>query len=594
MGHVRLSVIDLSDASSQPFQLLSRYSIVYNGEIFNYRELRAELQALGAVFETDGDTEVVAWAYHFWRERAVTRFNGMWAFGVFDSDDESLFLSRDRFGEKPLYYAEQDGIFIFASEVKSMLPICPRLAAPNLDAIVNYIRTSVGAQHAFTWFKGVFRLDPGCNLFRGRMGTSVRRYWGYPEGQERRVSDAEAIHEYRDLFFDSVRLRLRSDVPVGLTLSSGVDSSSIACVMQRQSGGAKHAFTAGFNPSEYRKSEQAAYSNRDFPIDEAVIAERLCKEIGLESNIVPIDYTRLVTKLTRIVWHLESGNSSPAVVPLMQVMAAAKRKVTVVLEGQGADELLGGYSSAVMWPTILDSACNGSLRHALQHLRGFRDGNSYIYALKIALRNLGNEFPLINSIYQRQAGITAIIKPELRATPWIKDWPSIGDSDAIKNSGRLIALLRRQHAGGLVNLLHYGDALSMANAVESRMPFLDHRLVEYCWTLPAEMKVRAGLGKWIHREAMRGVVPSYILDAKRKLGFTTPIASQFSGGGRSEEDPITVLLSPESRRRGLFDLEALSVIIDRHRRNEVDVGNLLFRMTLVELWYRNFIDRSWH
>jgi asparagine synthase (glutamine-hydrolysing) len=593
MGHVRLSVIDLSSASDQPFELLDRYVVVYNGEIFNYRELRAELEAFGAMFKSDGDTEVVAWAYHFWGAQSVQRFNGMWAIGVYDRINRSLFLSRDRFGEKPLYYSENAGFFAFSSEVKSLLAISPGLASPNMTAIASFVRTSVGAQHDATWFQGISRLTPGCNLLVSSVGVAISRYWEYPTGDVSDVSEVDAIREYRELFIDSVKLRLRSDVPFGLTLSSGIDSSSIACVMQAVHGGVKHAFTAGFRPSEYRKSEHSAFSTDQLPIDEAAVAARLCGDIGLSANIIDIDYGNLVSQLSTIVWHLEAGNSSPAVIPLMQLMAAARREVTVVLEGQGADELLCGYVSAVLWPGVADALRSGSIGDAVRHIRAFQDDHSVAYALKIALRNLSNRLPSIHSAYQRKSGTFSVLSPELRSTTALKDWPPFGESPATDKFGSVGALLRRQHTGGLVNLLHYGDALSMANAVESRMPFLDHRLVEYCWKLPQHLKFRDGIGKWIHREAMKGLVPHYILDAKRKLGFTTPIADKFSGDGRSDEDPLSVLRSVELKRRGIFDAEALGKLIDRHRHQAIDAGNLLFRATLVELWFRRFIDRDW-
>jgi asparagine synthase (glutamine-hydrolysing) len=593
LGHVRLSIIDLSEANDQPFGILGRYFIVYNGEVFNYVELREELRALGAVFRTDGDTEVVVWAYHFWGEDCVRRFNGMWAMAIYDVTRRSLFLSRDRFGEKPLYYAWVSGALLFSSEVKSMLALVPALAEPDLASIVNFCRTSVGAQHEQTWFRNIVRLPPGCSLRMDESGWALGRYWDYPEGESVRLSLQETVEQYRELFCDGVRLRLRSDMPLGLTLSSGIDSSSIACVTQAADRGVHHAFTAGFDPGEYRQSELAAYAANSAPIDEAAVATRLSREIGLEHTVVPINFDGLVSQLRRIVWHLEAGNSSPAVVPLMQVMAAATQKVSVVLEGQGADELLGGYASAVLWPAIADELRHGHALGALSHINGFRQANSLVYAAKIGLRTLGNEVPAINAAYQRLSGLRAVLHPSLWSTPPMRDWPAAGEMRNVGRSRSLGVTLRRQHTGGLVNLLHYGDALSMAHGVESRLPFLDHRLVEFTWRLPGDFKVRAGIGKWIHRQAMQGLIPAYILDGKRKLGFDTPIAARFTGPGSTDEDPVSVLMSPELRGRGVFDATALHTMIRRHQTKTAELGNLLFRVTLVELWFREFIDRDW-
>lgn len=593
LGHVRLSIIDLSEANDQPFSMLDRYFVVYNGEVFNYVELREELRAMGAVFRTDGDTEVVAWAYHYWGEDCVRRFNGMWALAVYDRVRRSLFLSRDRFGEKPLYYAWVSGALVFSSEVKSMLALIPSLAEPNLATIANFCRTSVGAQHEQTWFRNIVRLPPACSLRLDDSGCTISRHWEYPDAGSIRLPFTEAVEQYRELFCDAVRLRLRSDVPLGLTLSSGIDSSSIACVMQAAERGVHHAFTAGFDSGQYRRSEHAAYASDSVPIDEAAVATRLSREIGLNPTVVPISYEGLVGQLRQIVWHLEAGNSSPAVVPLMQVMSAATQKVRVVLEGQGADELLGGYASAVLWPSIADELSQRNLRGALSQINGFRQGHSLVYATKIGIRMLGNEMPWINAAYQRMSGLHALLHPSLRSIPPMRDWPAAGEVSGTTLSSRLNVTLRRQHTGGLVNLLHYGDALSMAHGVESRMPFLDHRLVEFSWRLPGDYKMRAGIGKWIHREAMRGLVPDYILNAKRKLGFTTPIAARFAGPGKTEEDPVSVLMSPELRDRGIFDAAALGAALQRHQSGTTDLGNLLFRVTLVELWFREFIDRDW-
>lgn len=593
LGHARLSILDVSDASSQPFEILNRYVLVYNGEIFNFENLRRQLRTRGAVFQTSGDTEVVAWAYHFWGDRCVDHFNGMWAFAVYDRRERSLFLSRDRFGEKPLYIASVGETFLFSSEIKSMIALYPELARPKISSIVNFCRTSVGAQHEQTWFENVFRVPPATNVRLTTSGVTSARYWNYPEDVSTRVGKEDAIAEYRDIFMDSVRIRLRSDVPLGLTLSSGLDSSSIACVMRAAAGKSLHAFTAGFNPRQFRKSEYASYAADSMLIDEASIAQQLCSDIGLESNIVRVDYTSLVSKLRRIVWHLEAGNSSPAVIPLMQVLAAAKERVTVVLEGQGADELMAGYSSAVLFPAVADALRNGLVNDAVAHLQGFRKSHSLLYAAKIGLRLLGNNHQSINRLYQRISGIESVLHRSVRKVPTMLDWPLNGDSPRLYQRGSLSRTLRRQHTGGLVNLLHYGDALSMANSVESRMPFMDYRLIEYCWRLPSTLKFNSGVGKWIHREAMKGVVPDYILSAKRKLGFNTPIAAQFDGDGGSDEDPISVLLSPEVVRRGVFDSAGLSRLIERHRSGAADFGNLLFRLTLVELWFREFIDRDW-
>lgn len=590
-GHARLSIIDLASESDQPMSLHDRFHVVYNGEIFNYLELRAELQALGATFRTHSDTEVLLQAYAHWGERCVERFNGMWAFAILDAERGTLFCSRDRFGEKPLCWTRRNGQLLFASEAKALLHYDPELARPDHESIENFCRTSVGAQHVQTWFRDIQRLAPGHNLTVSATDLRIERYWRYPSGICTLRDEAEQLGRYRELFDDAVRLRLRSDVPVGLTLSSGLDSTSIACTMQSLDGRRHHCFTAAFDPDAYQRSEFAPYAGSVSRIDEASIAARLASEIGLEPHRVETDYADFVGSLAQVIRHLESGNSSPAVIPLMQVMRYARGHVKVVLEGQGADELLGGYIVSTILPAVTAELASGRVRSAVDALRSFLEGHALGYAVKIALRNLSNRLPVLSMLQQRAAGIDAVFGGALRGHPRRRDYPDLageGRSDALSR------LLMHQHSGGLVNLLHYGDAVSMANGIESRNPFLDHRLVEFAWSLPSHLKVRDGAGKAVHRMAMRGRVPDYILDQKAKFGFTTPVAQQFraSAGDGAGQGPVGVLLSPRCLDRGLFDRAGLRSLLEAHRQGRHDHGNLLFRLLSVELWFREFIDAA--
>jgi asparagine synthase (glutamine-hydrolysing) len=588
-GHARLSIIHLSAENDQPMSLHDRFHVVYNGEIFNYVELRTELQELGATFRTQGDTELLIQAYAHWGERCVQRFNGMWAFGILDTARGTLFCSRDRFGEKPLVWAQRNGQMLFASEAKALVHYDRELSKPNYESIENFCRTSVGAQHVQTWFRDIRRLAPAHNLTVSASGMRMERYWRYPSASTQLQSDEQQIRQYRDLFDDSVRLRLRSDVPVGITLSSGVDSTSIASTMQLIDGRPHHCFTAAFDPDAHRRLEFAPYAASVTRMDEASVAGRLAREIGLTPHIIQTDYSNFVGSLAQVIRHLESGNSSPAVIPLMQVMRYARQHVKVVLEGQGADELLGGYITSTILPAVATELASGRVRSAIDALRSFQEEHALGYAFKIALRNLSNHLPAIVSLQQRVTGIDAVFRGLLRGNLRRRDYPDLrgeGKHDVLSR------MLLHQHSGGLVNLLHYGDAVSMANAIESRNPFLDHRLVEFVWSLPQRMKVRGGLGKVVHRTAMRGRVPDYILDQKAKFGFTTPIAQQFSESPKSAGDhgPVGVLLSQRCLSRGLFDPDGLRSLMKHHREGRRDHGNLLFRFLSVELWFREFVD----
>ena len=586
LGHARLSIIDLREVSNQPMNILGRYWIVYNGEIYNYKELRIELEQQGAIFKTDGDTEVLLYSYAIWGTSCVERFNGMWAFAIYDTQDCILFCSRDRFGVKPFNYTIDQDQFLFASEIKALLAYRPTLAEPDFDAISNYCRTSVGAQNAQSWFKQVRRLPPGSNLLVSDGVIRIQRYWQYPNGSEQSIGFEEAKERYSELFQDAVRLRMRSDVPVGITLSSGVDSTSIAYIMGQVVPGSHHSFTSSLVPEDKLETDTNIYASR-VAINESVIAKEVADALGYQSHVVNSDYSNFISTLDRVVYHLESGNSSAAVIPLMQLLGVAKDYVTVLLDGQGADELLGGYILSTFWPSIADLLMQGRIAEAGRSFRVFRETYKASYAVKMALRNLSNDINMVTRIHQMVTGRDSVFGPALRKyTRWkdFVDRPGEGDGS---NLGQI---LQRQHSGGLINLLHYGDAISMANSLESRMPFLDYRLVEYVWRLPSRHKVHLATGKYIHREAMRGKVPSKILDQKVKFGFNTPIAQWFKSQQFGKQHPLDLLLEPRCLERGLFTEVGTRRMIYEHRSGHSDHATLLFRMLSVELWFRRFID----
>lgn len=586
LGHRRLAIIDLSRDNDQPFEYADRYSLVFNGEIYNYLELREELLALGAQFRTEGDTEVVLAAFHYWGRDCVTRFNGMWAFAILDRTDGSVFCSRDRFGVKPFNYAVHDGQLIFASEIKAIVSYRPELIQPDLTAIANFVRTSVGAQHERTWFEKVRRLPQGCNLVVRGAEISVERYWDYPDAPKQAPGFEVAKAEYARLFEDAVRIRMRSDVPLGLTLSSGLDSSTIACQMHALHDRRYYAYTARFRPEDDLRLDTNIYAGGAAVIDESVSAVRLAGEANLESRVVDTDYGDFVSRVAEIVWHMDSGNSSPAVLPLMQLLEEATDELTVILEGQGADELMGGYIMTVFWASVGDQLRKGRLLSAWRAIREFSRTFTLGFSLLMMVRLAANRFPFLSRLNERRSGVRAALSTQLRDAPHMPDYAPYADRS---ERGFLRRALRRQHAGGLVNLLHYGDAVSMAHSLESRMPFLDYRLVEYVWKLPSEFKVRLGIGKYLLREAARGLVPDWIIDNRTKLGFTTPIGRQFEKASDGD-GPVDLLLSDRALERGLFDEAGLKALIEDHHSGRRDHGPVLFRMLSVELWYRIFVD----
>jgi len=581
LGHVRLSIIDLSDENAQPLQIDNRYWIVFNGEIYNYIELRNELKDAGYQFRTTGDTEVILRAYQYWGKDCVSRFNGMWAFVIYDCLECALFCSRDRFGIKPFYYATINGQLIFSSEIKGIISYSPQLKVPNYSIISNYCRKSIGAQTRETWFENIYRIEPAHCLTVNSKGVKSYRYWDYPREIQHEITFSDAVNTYRELLSDSINLRMRSDVPVGFTLSSGIDSSSIVCLLKNKFSGNKNTYTASFSKTSFHKSEKQNFK-QDITIDEPDLVKKLTRNLDLNSHIIEIDYSNYLENLKRIIRHLESGHGSPAIFPLDQILLEAAKDVTVVLEGQGADELLGGYINDVYPIYLLELIKKFRIRKALHELVIFMKTYSMKMAIMLCIRQ--SDLSLMKRLYYRISGIETFFKGRLRKFNEISDHPR----EPIGFDDRINAHLFKAHTGILVDLLHYGDAIPMAHSLESRQPFMDYRLVEFVFTLPFIFKIQNGKGKYLHREAMRGIVPEDIIDNPVKLGFDSPLSELYTLEG--EGTAISVLLSDKCISRGLFSKDAIIKAFKEQKENKKNHSRLLFRLLSVELWFREFID----
>lgn len=583
LGHLRLSILDLDKENNQPFQIDNRYWIVFNGEIYNYIELREELMAAGYTFRTTGDTEVLIRAYLHWGEDCVNKFNGMWAFAIFDEEAHKLFCSRDRFGIKPFNYANVNGQFIFGSEIKAIISYFPELKVPNYNVIANYCRKSTGAQIKNTWFKEIFRLEPAHNLIIDSSGINVYRYWDYPRKVNKGITFGDAVEKYRKLLSDAVQLRMRSDVPVGFTLSSGLDSTALVCLLKNKFKGNKNTYTAAFDDTEFDSSETQIYKG-DIEINEPALVKKVAKELDLVPAIIQIEYENYVENLSKIIHHLESGHSSPAVIPLFQILNKAKDEVTVVLEGQGADEMLGGYINSALPVYFLELLRHFKIRKAYREFKFFSKSYSFKMAFMILIRqsNLG----FFKKLYYKLSGMESFYLNEIGKYKEIKDYPN----EPLGFDNLLNKHLYKDHTGVLVDLLHYGDAISMSQSLESRLPFMDFRLVEFAFTLPSEFKIKNGLGKYVHRVAMKGIVPDYILDNPLKFGFNSPLSNLFKK--EDESSPRAILLSERCLNRKLFSGRALIKAFDEQKSGKKDHARTLYRMLSVELWFREFIDNG--
>ena len=527
-GHRRLAIIDLSKSAAQPMASADgALHITYNGEIYNYVELMRELKGLGHAFRTASDTEVILAAYAEWGPRCLDRLNGMFAFAIWDERAGELFAARDRFGEKPFHYAldPEHGVFAFSSEIK------PLLALPWVDATVDdrslyrFIAFNELAGSDQTLWRGVRRL-PHAHRLRvcmdgaaARLDVSVTPYWSIDLDRTSDVDERTASREFAELFADSVRMRLRSDVPVGSSLSGGLDSSAVVCQIHALGAAAgQQAFTARMEVPE---------------LDEGVYVRAVLDRTGVCGHEVWPSAEALRDGFSRACYHLEEPFLSTSQFAQHLVMRlASEHGVTVLLDGQGADELLAGYR-AYFLTRYADLADRRRLGALWREWRGFRARRRDAFPL--TARMAGSRIaPEIYRLRRRLA-------PDGDATPtglgsWFKrEWlhEFAGEAASKPPSSSRDALTRKLFAdafgGPLQELLRYGDRNSMAWSREVRQPFLDHRIAEMLFALPPEYKLRNGETKIVMRSGLKDLIPRPILDRQDKLGYQAPLTTWING-----------------------------------------------------------------
>jgi asparagine synthase (glutamine-hydrolysing) len=562
MGHVRLSIIDLTDAANQPMAVDDKYYVIFNGEIYNYIELKQELAAKGYCFSTHSDTEVLVKAYDCWGEECVSKFNGMWAFAIYNTVENTMFCSRDRFGVKPFNYYADEKQFIFGSEIKSIIAYDPKLRNPNYNSIGLFCREGICGEIPETWFDKIYRLLPGHNLTVKHNKITIYKYYHY-KNKTQNISFEDAKRQFSDLFIDAVKLRMRSDVPVGVTLSGGLDSTSIVAGIRQFNNDPVNTYTAHFP---------------GFIDDEYTTAKKTNQYFALEGNPVIIDYgSDSIDTLSRLIYHLESGHSSPAIFPLWKVYEVAKKKVTVVLEGQGADELLAGYIHGFASAYLIDKLIKFQLGAFVSNLKKLAKNYSIRTMATFYLRLF---LPSFMKTWVRRYVLKTedILIGKLKNFQYRYSPPCHSKSCLVKN-------LQKSHQTTLVNLLHYGDAISMAFSIESRLPFMDYRLVDFIMTLPEDYLIAEGKGKYIQREALGQILPEFIKTDAKKLGFPSPMKEFLEQNKLMLEE---TLLNKKTIDRGIFDGKKLKKFI--HSDINFAKSRFLFRALNVELWFRLFID----
>ena len=586
LAHRRLSIVDLA-AGHQPLgNEDGTVQIVFNGEIYNHGEVRAQLEAAGHRYRTRSDTETIVHAYEQWGDACVERLRGMFAFAIWDAPRRKLFIARDRLGVKPLYYALAGDRLLFGSEIKAILASGLVRAEANETALPELLGTRYLSGED-TLFRGIRRLMPGHTLTYEDGRMSIRQYWDVPAGRRddevSRLTDAQAVARFRELLEEAVRIRLMADVPLGMFLSGGLDSSAIAALMARMIDRPLQTFSVAF--------KQRAFSELDY-------ARQVAKAIGADGHEVVIDDEDFFGALPRLIWHEDEPIAHPSSVPLYFVSELARRHVTVVLTGEGSDELLAGYGkyprAMANWRAagayqLLPEAMRGWVANSVVPRLPARPGRiarrSFLAMPRTPEAMFFDNFASIGLKRQQ-----TLLSARVRAASTFAQ--AYGASRAFFDapgggSPLLDRLLYADIKTYLVELLMKQDQMSMAASIESRVPFLDHRLVEFAAALAPRMKLRGLTTKWILREAVRGILPPEIL-SRPKMGFPVPFGVWMKD--RWQEVARDVLLDRRTRERGLTDPAAVARLIDAHATGQAEGGDAIWSLLNLELWYRTHID----
>jgi asparagine synthase (glutamine-hydrolysing) len=567
LGMRRLAIIDLAGGDQPIFNERRTIATVFNGEIYNFQELRTELEDEGHHFATRSDTEVIVHGYEQWGEDVVQRLRGMFAFAIFDGPRDTVLIARDRFGKKPLYWSRHDGRLLIASEIKALL-------AAGLPADVD--EASLGAYLALryvpapgTMFRGVSQLPPG-HLMRVSGGRAeIERWWRLEYGPKHAGELPELATEAESLMRESVRMRMISDVPLGCFLSGGIDSSLVLSFMAELSDAPVRTFSIGFDPG--------------WASDELDAARATATAFGTLHRETRVGPTEFLDLLPEAIWYRDEPLAEPSEIPLLALSRMAREDVTVVLSGEGGDELFGGYPKYRVDRSL----------SRLGSLTGPLTGTDAAARL-IRSRRLPRKARL---------ALAAIAERD-RARRWAGwfgadlgfDPPGI-DRDALRpraeslatGLGPLDAMMALDVESYLVdNLLVRGDKMTMAASIEGRMPLLDHVLAQFAARLPEELKASSSVTKIVPREIARRRLPPALLD-RPKIGFAVPVSRWFTG--ELGDATLALLTAPAARARGLFAPADARATLERHRRGH-DQGKELWSLLALEVWARIFLDGS--
>ena len=584
LAHRRLSIVDLAGGHQPLANEDGTKWVTFNGEIYNHADVRADLESAGHRYQTRSDTETIIHAYEEWGDECVQRFRGMFAFAVWDAPARRLLLVRDRLGVKPVYWTLAGNRLLFASEIKGILESGLVVARPN-NAVLSEVLATRATAGVETLFEGIYKLLPGHKLVYEHGRVRIDKYWDLPldgpDPELERLGDAALIERFRDMLQESVRLRLMADVPLGMFLSGGIDSSAIAAMMARELDRPIDTFSVAFADRRFSELEYARQS---------------AQAIGANSHEVVIDDQDFFGALPRLIWHEDEPIAHPSSVPLHFVSKLAREHVKVVLTGEGSDELLAGYGKypralanwraggiyETMVPGAVRATVASSVVPRLPGRLGQYAKRSFLAMPRTPAAMFLDNFAGVPLRAQRELMDPAVLRGGDPYASSLEYFTQVNGA-----SGLLGRLLYTDIKTYLVELLMKQDQMSMSTSIESRVPFLDHKLVEFAARLPDRLKLSGFNTKRILREAVRGIVPDSIL-TRPKMGFPVPFAGWV--GGEWNSCARDVLLDRRSRERGLMNPAAVERMLDDHRDGRIRGGDSIWALMNLELWYRTFID----
>ncbi len=594
LGSRRLAILDLSSSGHMPMSTPDgRLTITYNGEIYNYPSLRRELEAKGYVFRSGADTEAILYLYQEYGAASVRRLNGMFAFALWDEARQELFLARDHFGIKPLYYCWQSGRLAFASEIKALLalPEIPRRL--NFEALNQYL-TFLWVPDPLTMFDGILKLPAGHVAYWREGHFQITRYWDwqFPAADYVfKAPEAELATELRQRFTNTVKAQLLSDVPLGSFLSAGLDSSSIVAAMAARSEPTR-TYTIAF-PPQYRRGEVT--------LDDTEVARRTANHFGCRHTEIIVE-PDVVSLLPKLIYHLDEPLADPAIITAYLVNREARQSVTVLLSGVGGDELFAGYRKHAAFATVqkyqrLPAALRKNILEplalALPALRGTPIKGHVRLAKKMARSGslAPRDYFLMTSTYLTEEQKALLYTPPLRErTAGLQAWSEhLKYFEEVKEADFLNQMLYLDSKAFMVSLnLLYNDKMSMASSVEVRVPFLDWELAEWvAWNVPPNLKLHQGTTKYLLREAMRPLLPAEVLEQK-KAGFGAPSDYWLAHDLREMVDDL--LSETHLQKRQLFNPSAVQQLIDEQRSGRQDWSAQVWQLLTLELWMREFMD----